>query len=178
MQFAADALAFLFLRVQDFAGKLAQFLLHRFGFVEQLPIMLLALAKRFLGPFARGDVASNRVKDILVRRGRRRPLRPAVGAVVAASTDFKRHQRGAGLKPLEFRLSRGAIVQVHPLTILHGEQLFRLVAENFLPRGIDAFQVTVEARHTQQVARKREEPVELLLDLFPQDHHAHLIRHG
>ena len=55
-------------------------------------------------------------------------------------------------------------------------QQFRFgVAENLLPRGIDPFEIAVEAGDAQQVERQSEETIQLLLRTTPIDEQADLV---
>ncbi len=63
MQFATDALAFFFLRLQNLTGKIPQLFLHEARLLQHLALVLLAFSQGFLNHFPSGNLLS----QLLVR---------------------------------------------------------------------------------------------------------------
>ena len=114
-----------------------------------------------------GDVARGGVDRPFVRVRHRRPRQPAVRAVGREVAILESQHRPACPDMVGDGHRRGAIVGVHALQVRRGTQFRDREAENALPRLIEPLEVPVEVRDAQQVAREREESIELLLGAAP-----------
>ena len=83
--------------------------------------MFLALAERFLGPFAAGCIAAAGVNHLFIWRRSGRPLYPAIDPVRAAGPNFVGDDRGSGrgsvFEALEFGDGVGAILRMDQIEI-------------------------------------------------------------
>ena len=136
------------------------------GFARQFELARVCF-EAVVGVPGLGDVARGGVDRPLVRVRHRRPRQPAVRAVGREVAILESQDRLACPDMVGGGHRRGAVVGVHALQVRRGTQFRDREPENALPRLIEPFEVAVEACDAQQVAREREEAIELLLGAAP-----------
>ena len=124
---------------------------------------------------ALGDVPGRAVDNLLVGERRRRPEEPANRPVLVPVAVFERDHFAAVAERLGLGAGRVAIVGMDEIHVRTPEQLLFGVAEDPVPRRIDAFEVAVESGDAQHVERDVEEAIELLLRAATIEEHADLV---
>jgi hypothetical protein len=124
---------------------------------------LQRVLRLLLEELAIGRVVRDRVNQLLVELRRGRPAQPAVRAVFAAVPVLEERDLLVLGELGDRGLRRLAIFVVHQIDERLRHQPGRRVAEDAMPRLVDAREVAVEVRDAEQIARHREEPFELLL---------------
>ena len=123
-----------------------------------------------------GDVARGAEHDLLLTKRRRGPHQPPQRPVLVEVAVLEGDDLLATLDLLHRFGNRGlAIVGMDEVHEGPRQQLLFAVAENAVPRRIDALEVAVESRDAEHVQREHEETIELLLRAPPVDEQPDLV---
>ena len=149
--------------------------------VLELSLRRLELARvgghRLFRGLALGDVASGRVEHLLLRVRRGCPEQPTYRAVFVEIAVFEVEHLLSGVQLLGFGNRGLAIVGMHEVHVRLRQQLRFAVAQDAVPRRIDAFEIAVESGDAQHVERQCEEPIELFLRVSAIDEQPNLVAH-